>query len=131
MLHQALNQLQNLQPANHDFLRLNAIRAAALGCQIPLQAFLNKISKFDNTLGVVNASNLRFRGFSETHAMEISIQRGCQRVEGEAWEFCCDDKSSSYDSDRGLCYYSRTRTGGGYMWVASKNPTKLKKIGAN
>ncbi|CAG8960255.1 hypothetical protein HYFRA_00012775 [Hymenoscyphus fraxineus] len=55
-----VEQLQSLQPAKIDILRLNAIRAAALSCQITLQAFLKKISKFDNSLRIANARILRF-----------------------------------------------------------------------
>jgi hypothetical protein len=35
----------------------------ALACQIPLQQFLNKISKFDQRLGITNVGDQRFRGF--------------------------------------------------------------------
>ncbi|KFX90422.1 hypothetical protein O988_08209 [Pseudogymnoascus sp. VKM F-3808] len=62
-LDRALCQLQTLQPSRHELLQLNSIRATALLCERPLQEFLDKISKFQPTLGTFATKDNRFRGF--------------------------------------------------------------------
>jgi hypothetical protein len=62
-LDRALCQLQTLQPSRHELLQLNSIRATALSCARPLQEFLNKISKFQPTLGTLATKDNRFKGF--------------------------------------------------------------------
>jgi len=58
-----LQQLQSLKPAKHELLQLNSIHATALACQIPLNHFLAKISKFDSRLGTPNAKKHQYTGF--------------------------------------------------------------------
>lgn len=44
-LHHALQQLSRLQPARNDFIRLEAIRAMATRCRVPLEIFIAKIQQ--------------------------------------------------------------------------------------
>ncbi|KFY46548.1 hypothetical protein V495_02401 [Pseudogymnoascus sp. VKM F-4514 (FW-929)] len=62
-LDRALCQLQTLQPSRHELLQLNSIRATALSCERPLREFLNKISKFQPTMGTFATKDNRFKGF--------------------------------------------------------------------
>ena len=62
-LSRALHQVEHLRPAKHELIQLNAIRATAFTCQLPLEEFLAKISKFEAQLGVFNARYNRYKGF--------------------------------------------------------------------
>ncbi|CAG8971550.1 hypothetical protein HYALB_00005446 [Hymenoscyphus albidus] len=84
---EAAPEYQLLLPAKIDFLRLNAIRAAALSCQIPLQAFLKKISKFDNSLGIANARNLRFRGLPRRLQWSLAYRDDVKELRGKLGSF--------------------------------------------
>lgn len=46
-----LEHLQSLQPTGSDASHIDAIRGVALACQIPLQDFLQKIAKFEASMG--------------------------------------------------------------------------------
>jgi hypothetical protein len=61
-LDDALKQLQDLKPGKHELLQLTSIRLVALQCQVPLQKFSDKISKFERRLSVANTRNQRFTG---------------------------------------------------------------------
>ena len=50
-LERALSRLYTLKPAEHELVHLEAIRAAALACQRPLESFMEKIEKFEKPLG--------------------------------------------------------------------------------
>lgn len=73
-LDRALKQLYTLRPAKHELLQLNAIRATALLCQIPLREFLAKISKFDQRLGTWNSTDQRFKGFHRRMQWRLAYQ---------------------------------------------------------
>lgn len=47
----ALQQLQALEPTDDNFAHVNAIRALALACQLPLQEFMAKLEKYEIALG--------------------------------------------------------------------------------
>ena len=62
-LPRALLQSQDLKPAKHELLQLNAIRVTALTCSRPFDEFLTKISKFENRVGTFSARNNKLAGF--------------------------------------------------------------------
>ncbi|ERF68437.1 hypothetical protein EPUS_03755 [Endocarpon pusillum Z07020] len=47
----ALQQLQALEPTDDNFAHVNAIRAMALACQLPLREFMTKLEKYESALG--------------------------------------------------------------------------------
>ncbi|KAH8742784.1 hypothetical protein BGZ57DRAFT_382080 [Hyaloscypha finlandica] len=51
-----LERLATLQPDASNINQVNHIRATALGCQLPLQLFLQKIQKFETSLGASPSS---------------------------------------------------------------------------
>ncbi len=60
LLGSALSHIQTIKPVQGDLVHLEAIRAAVSACQIPLNKFLEKISKYDSSLGCWDAKNKRF-----------------------------------------------------------------------
>ena len=56
-LDRTLKALENIKVAQHGKRRLDGIRALALACQLPLQEFLEKIEKFEESLGSWNTNN--------------------------------------------------------------------------
>lgn len=63
MLGRALSQINALEtPATTKLKHLDAIRAAVSACQRPLEKFLEKISKFEKTLGAWQAVEKRLIG---------------------------------------------------------------------
>ncbi|KAL8858791.1 MAG: hypothetical protein Q9178_004708 [Gyalolechia marmorata] len=50
-LEHALQQLQALEPTEDNVGHVNAIRGMALACQIPLQEFMTKLDRYENSLG--------------------------------------------------------------------------------
>lgn len=61
-LDRALKQLFSIEPAEHEAKRLDAVRALALTCLGPLEAFLEKIEKFEHSLGPWNVRKNGLRG---------------------------------------------------------------------
>lgn len=53
-LDRTLKSLERIEPAQHELRRLDGIRALASTCQLPLQEFLEKIEKFEESLGSWN-----------------------------------------------------------------------------
>jgi hypothetical protein len=51
-----LEHLEAMQPNASNINHVNHIRATALGCQFPLQLFLQKIQKFETSLGPLPSS---------------------------------------------------------------------------
>jgi hypothetical protein len=79
-LDRALRQLQQLTPARHELLSLNAIKATSLTCQQPLELFLEKISQFEARLGTWNARNNRFRGFPRRMQWRMMYKRDAEEL---------------------------------------------------
>lgn len=50
-LKRTLETIQTLQPTEDNISHLDAIRCLALTCQIPLNAFLQRLQKFEQRLG--------------------------------------------------------------------------------
>ncbi|TVY89992.1 hypothetical protein LAWI1_G005003, partial [Lachnellula willkommii] len=86
-LDRALKQLHTLQPAKHELLQLNAIRAIALSCQLPLQEFLGKISKFEHRLGVTNARDQRFRGLHRRMQWRLAYKDDVKKLRSKLGSF--------------------------------------------
>ncbi|KAL9615787.1 MAG: hypothetical protein Q9160_009261 [Pyrenula sp. 1 TL-2023] len=61
-LDRALKQLFSIEPAEHEAKRLDAVRALAVTCQGPLEAFLEKIEKFEQSIGTWNVKQNGVRG---------------------------------------------------------------------
>lgn len=55
-LDRTLKSLERIEPAQHEQRQLDRIRALAWTCQLPLQEFLEKIEKFEDSLGSWNKS---------------------------------------------------------------------------
>jgi len=64
-LDRTMKSLEHIQVAQHGQKRLDAIRALALACQLPLQEFLEKIEKFDESLGPWNTKNRSFSAITQ------------------------------------------------------------------
>ncbi|KAF1976697.1 hypothetical protein BU23DRAFT_455393 [Bimuria novae-zelandiae CBS 107.79] len=56
-LERTLRYLQSLQPTASNREHVNAIRGMALTCQIPLQEFLDRMHKYEASLGPFSALN--------------------------------------------------------------------------
>lgn len=56
-LRRILDQLQALQPTAENASHINAVRALALTCRLPLEQFLDKIDRFERSLGVQTSSS--------------------------------------------------------------------------
>jgi hypothetical protein len=63
-LDRGLKQLQVIQPARHVIQSFEAIRALAVACRGPLEAFLEVISMFETCLGPWKSPHGHFRRFS-------------------------------------------------------------------
>ena len=50
-LEQALQNLESLQPTEDNIRHVNAIRAVALACQLPLREFQAKLERYEASLG--------------------------------------------------------------------------------
>lgn len=50
-LQRALQHLEALQPTQDNAGQVNAIRGMALACKIPLQDFMTKLEKYEESLG--------------------------------------------------------------------------------
>jgi hypothetical protein len=59
-LDRALKSLESVKVAQHGQRRLDGIRALALACQLPLQEFLEKIEKFEDSLGSWSSKSRSF-----------------------------------------------------------------------
>lgn len=81
-LDRALKQLYTIRPGVHELKRLDAIRAYAATCQKPLEEFLDKIQKFNKSLGTWNAGRHR------VHALGRGLQ----------WSFAWKDEVKSLRS---------------------------------
>ena len=63
LLDKALRSVQSLRAGPHDdSMRLATVRALATTCKLPLEAFLKKVEKFDDRLGVWKGGNNRLAG---------------------------------------------------------------------
>lgn len=50
-LENAIRFLQRLQPNEHNAAEIEAVKAMAFGCMVPLRGFLHDIEKYDTVLG--------------------------------------------------------------------------------
>ena len=50
-LKRALQQLERLEPTDDNASHVNAVRAMALACQLPLREFLDRIESFEPSMG--------------------------------------------------------------------------------
>ena len=64
-LERTLKSLEHIKIAQHGQRKLDGIRALALACQLPLQEFLNKIEKFEDSLGSWNTNNRSFSAITQ------------------------------------------------------------------
>ena len=62
MLGRALSEINKLESSRSSLKHLEAIRAAVRACQLPLEEFLEKISKFESSLGTWETKDKRLRG---------------------------------------------------------------------
>ena len=61
-LQRILQHLERLQPHSSNTSHVNAVRATALACKVPLQNFLNSLERFETSLGPFAAKSLRSGG---------------------------------------------------------------------
>jgi ubiquitin C len=64
-LDRTLKSLEHIKVAQHGRRRLDGIRALASVCQLPLQEFLEKIEKFEDSLGPWNTNTRSFSGITQ------------------------------------------------------------------
>jgi hypothetical protein len=79
-LERALHKLQTLRPAKHELFQLTSIRATALACQRLLQGFLDKISKFENSLGTFNFAKKRLKGLPRRMQFRIMFKEDVKQL---------------------------------------------------
>ena len=75
LLKTALSRLYDVEPGQHGLKHLESIRAAATACQRTLEAFLDRISKFDKTLGSWDAKEKRFRGIGRRIQFSVAFEK--------------------------------------------------------
>ena len=69
----ALQQLEALEPAEDNFHHVNAIRAMALACQLPLHDFMKKLERYESALGPFSERNsLRGAGRKAKWALSLT-----------------------------------------------------------
>ena len=80
-LDRGLKQLQAVQPAQHVVQSFEAIRTLAVDCRGPLEAFLEKVSKFETCLGpwkplmaFFDSSGVVYNGLT-MHKEDIAVLR--------------------------------------------------------
>lgn len=69
-----MSRLYELKPTKHELTHLEAIRAAATACRRPLETFLDRISKFERTLGTWDAKERRFRGVGRRIQFNVAFE---------------------------------------------------------
>ena len=79
-LDRALRKLQTLKPAKHELFQLTSIRATALACQRPLQDFLDRVSKFESSLGTFNTANNKWRGLPRRMQFRIMFKEDVKKL---------------------------------------------------
>ena len=74
-LQRALEHLESLVPTEDNGRHVNAIRAMALTCRLPLQQFLTRTSKFETALGPFStAKSLRSSGRKAQWAIQMDTE---------------------------------------------------------
>ena len=61
-LQRILQHLERLEPYGSNTNHVNAVRAIALACKVPLQNFLDNLEKFESSLGPFASNSLRSSG---------------------------------------------------------------------
>jgi len=75
----ALQQLEALEPTEGNFDQVNAIRAMALACQLPLRDFMEKLEKYENALGPFAEQTL-FRGTARKARWGVAFAEEVDRL---------------------------------------------------
>lgn len=71
-LEKVLAHLEALEPSENNVHHVNAIRGMALGCQFPLRDFLDKIWKYESTMGPFASKSFRGAGQKAKWAIFIA-----------------------------------------------------------
>ena len=79
-LSRALSRLNTLSPTEHELQHLDAIRAATAACKRPLKEFLEKIAKFDSSLGTWDAKEKRFRGVGRRIQFSLALEEDVKEL---------------------------------------------------
>ncbi|KAL9618414.1 MAG: hypothetical protein Q9160_006855 [Pyrenula sp. 1 TL-2023] len=78
-LQRVLQQLESLQPTEKNANYVNAIRGLALACHLPLQDFLKKLSKYENSMGPFRPRS-KFYGFKDKAQWAISVNKEVEKL---------------------------------------------------
>ena len=71
----ALSKVYEVKPAEDGAALLDATRAAATACKRPLEDFLEKVSKFDKSLGTWDAKEKRFKGIGRRVQFSLALDK--------------------------------------------------------
>ena len=74
-LERTLSRLYELKPGRHELKHLDAIRAVATACKRPLEDFVERVSKFDKSLGTWDAKEKRFRGIGRRVQFNVAFEK--------------------------------------------------------
>ena len=74
LLERTLSRLYTLKPAEHELVRLEAIRAAASACKRPLESFMKKLEKFEKRLGTGNEKANRIKGAGRRIQFNVAFE---------------------------------------------------------
>lgn len=77
-LQRCLNHLQALEPDEYNIARVNALRGMALSVKIPLEEFLNKLQKYEASMGML-ASRARIHGASKKAKWAVAVSEEVNR----------------------------------------------------
>ena len=70
-----MSQVYEVKPAKDGVALLDATRAAATACKRPLEDFLEKVSKFDKSLGTWDAKEKRFKGIGRRIQFSLALDK--------------------------------------------------------
>ena len=70
-----MSQVYEVKPAEDGVALLDATRAAATACKRPLEDFLERVSKFDKSLGTWDAKEKRFKGIGRRIQFSLALDK--------------------------------------------------------
>lgn len=82
-------QLHSLKPAKHELQHLTSIRATVLACQMPLNDFLAKISKFEGKMGTSQGASHRFSSLPRRVQFKVLFKEDIKQLRSTMASHVC------------------------------------------
>ncbi len=76
----ALKCVNDIEDAEHGLKHLDTIRASAAACRRPLEAFLEKLKKFESTMSPWNAKKKRFQGLTRKVEYGMTLEEDIKEL---------------------------------------------------